>query len=79
MKERPQDGKGLTDIASFTGMDEDELVAQFCSEDALQRAMAYRAVGDYHGFKNLDDYPLTMKRGEVKKRYKGLRFRLTPA
>jgi len=79
MKERPQDGKGLTDIANFIGMDEEELVAQFCSEDALQRAMAYRAVGDYQGFNNLDDYPLTMKKLEVTNRYRGLRFRPTPA
>jgi hypothetical protein len=79
MKERPQDGKGLTDIASFTGMDEEELVTQFCSEDALQRAMAYRAVGEYHGFHELDHEPLTMKKFEVTNRYRGLRFRPTPA
>lgn len=75
MKERPQDGKGLTDIADFIGMDEAELTELFCSEDALKRAMAYRSVGDYHGFENLDSDPLTMKCREVKARYKELRFK----
>lgn len=75
-KERPQDGKGLADIANFTGIDEDELVTQFCSEDALQRAIAYRLLGEYHGFHELDNYPLMMSREEVIDRYKARRFHL---
>lgn len=77
-KARPQDTTYLKNIADFVGMELEELVADFCSEDAVKRAMAYRAVGDYHGFDNLDSYPLTLKRREVKKRYKELRFK-TPA
>lgn len=77
-KFRPQDTTYLKNIADFIGMDVDELAGHFCSEDALQRATGYRAVGDYHGFDNLDNYPLTMKRREVKARYKELRFK-TPA
>ena len=77
-KARPQDSTYLKNIADFIGMDVEELADHFCSEDALKRAAAYRAVGDYHGFNNLDDYPLTMKRREVKARYKDLRFK-TPA
>ena len=77
-KSRPQDSTYLKNVADFIGMDVEELADHFCSEDALKRAVAYRAVGDYHGFNNLDDYPLTMKRREVKARYKELRFK-TPA
>ena len=77
-KARPQDSTYLKNIADFIGIAVEELVDHFCSEDALKRAVAYRAVGDYHGFNNLDDYPLTMKRREVKARYKELRFK-TPA
>ena len=72
---RPQDTTYLKNIADSIGMDVEELADQFCSEDALKRAMAYRAVGDYHGFENLDSYPLTMTRREVKSRYKELRFK----
>ena len=75
---RPQDTTYLKNLADFIEMGVEELAADFCSEDALKRAMAYRAVGDYHGFDNLDNYPLTMKLGEVKARYKELRFK-TPA
>jgi hypothetical protein len=77
-KARPQDSTYLKNIADFIGMDVEELAADFCSENALVRARAYQAVGDYHGFDNLDNYPLTMTRREVKKRYKELRFK-TPA
>lgn len=72
---RPQDTTYLTNIADFIGMDVGELAADFCSEDALKRAMAYRSVGDFHGFENLDSDPLTMKCREVKARYKELRFK----
>ena len=77
-KVRPQDTTYLKNIADFIGMEVDELADHFCSDDPLQRAMAYRAVGDYHGFDNLDSYPLTMTRREVKARYKEVRFK-TPA
>ena len=75
---RPQDTTYLKNIADFIGIEVEELAEHFCSDDALKRAAAYRAVGDYHGFENLDSYPLTMTRQEVKARYKDLRFK-TPA
>lgn len=74
MKERPQDGKGLTDIASYCGIDEEELVRMFCSEDPTERAHAYRVVGEYHGFENLDGYPLRMTQVEAEARYEDARF-----
>jgi hypothetical protein len=78
MMERPQDGKGLSDVANCVGMDEEELVEDFCSEDALRRARAYQSVGNYHGFENLDSDPLRMKRWEVERRYESAKFK-TPA
>ena len=72
---RPQDTTYLKNIGDFIGIEVDELVDHFCSEDALKRAVAYRPVGDYHGFDNLDSYPLTMTHQEVKARYKELKFK----
>lgn len=37
---------------------------------SIQRALVYRAIGEYHGYENLDQYPLTFKtRAEVEARY----------
>jgi hypothetical protein len=71
--ERPQDGpykSGLEDLAQFAGITAEELIAQFCSEDALERAEAYRLVGQDHGWINLDGYPLKLTVKEAKERYK---------
>ncbi len=62
---RPQDGNGLADIASFCGQTEEELIALFTSDDACKRAHAWRLVGEYHGFANLDAYPETLTRKDV--------------
>lgn len=46
-----------------------------CSVDPIDRARAYRAIGDFHGFENLDQYPLRFrKRAEVDGRYKRWNF-----
>jgi len=75
MLERPQDGKGLANVASFCGIPQDELERMLCSEDAIELATAYRAIGDYHGFENLDDYPLTLSKKEVKARYRQAKYK----
>jgi len=70
---RPQDTTYLSNIASCQGLAVEELIKQFCSTDPIQRAWAYRAVGEYHGFANLDEYPLVFtdeQRSEVEERYK---------
>lgn len=69
-KERPQDTTYLSNICATMDIEESELIRMFCSEDALERAQAYRAVGECHGFDNLDNYPLELRRWEVKKRYR---------
>ena len=37
----------------------DGLRADLCAEDAIRRAWAYRAIGEYHGMGDLDHYPDT--------------------
>lgn len=65
---RPQDS-GLEDVARCMDQDVDELEAQLCSADVLERAHAYRDIGSYHGFDNLDSYPLRLTKAEVNARY----------
>lgn len=62
--------KDLASVASFVGQDTAELRAMFCHEDPIVRAQAYQAIGDYHGFLNLDGYPLHLTKREAKARYK---------
>lgn len=69
-KDRPQDSTYLSGVCSFADVELDELRRMFCSEDALQRAQAYRLIGEYHGWANLDDYPLMLTKTEVEERYK---------
>lgn len=60
----------LSDLSRFVGVSTEELIEQFCSEDPVQRAQAYRIVGEYHGWENLDSYSLTIStRREVLNRY----------
>jgi len=65
-KDRPQDSD-LNDVARYADMP--NIAELLCSESAIDRAHAYRAIGEYHGFGNLDSYPLTLTRVEAQKRY----------
>jgi hypothetical protein len=61
----------LSNVATACDIDLDELRGMFCSDDVLERAQAYRMVGQYHGFDNLDSYPQVFTdRKEVASRYK---------
>jgi len=63
--------KDLDKVASYIGQSAQELQEAFCSEDARVRAFAYEAIGGYHGYENLDGYPLTFtNRKEIEARYK---------
>jgi hypothetical protein len=55
---RPDDTTFLSLLADSAGITERELIWWFCSDDPIQRALAYRVVGEYHGWQNLDSYPL---------------------
>jgi len=60
----------LQSIASFVDRSVDGLITSLTHGDVVDRAMAWREIGEYHGFENLDSYPLTFTdRAEVEKRY----------
>lgn len=69
-KGRPQDSTYLSSVADYVEMSTHELINLFISADPLKRALAWLAVGEYHGFDNLDQYPEKYLRAEVKKRYR---------
>lgn len=61
----------LNDVASSIGSTKEELERALISADPLVRADAYRAIGDYHGWENLDPSPLTgLTRKDVEERYR---------
>ena len=66
--DRPQDTTYLKNIADCMDIEELELVRLFCSDSPLERAEAWRAVGDYHGWENLDSYPTDWTREELEAR-----------
>ncbi len=69
----PGSSSGIEHVARTCGMDPEELIEWFCSEDPVQRAEAYRAVGQYHGFNQLDSDPLlNLTLADLKERYKGI-------
>jgi hypothetical protein len=59
----------LAKVAESNGQTLAELRQAFCSDNPLDRAWAYRALGEYHGFENLDSYPLRLTRAEAEERY----------
>lgn len=73
MRERPQDGKGLADIAESNGVNESTLIEWLTSDNPVDRAMVWEAIGNHHGWANLDSYPLTITdRKEVEEKFKDL-------
>lgn len=52
----------LESIAETMGTAREELIKLFCSDKAIDRAEAWRMVGDYFGYDNLDQYPWTCTR-----------------
>ncbi len=64
----------LRGVAAYCGVgddaDVDGLIAALCSENPIERADAYSAVAEYHGWENFDSYPLTFTdRAEAEARY----------
>lgn len=58
-------------IASYIGSDPETLRAELCSPDPIELANGYRAVGEFYGFLNLDQYPITFtRRAEIEARYR---------
>jgi hypothetical protein len=48
----------------------EDLIADLCSDDAIRRAWAYRALIDDHGAIEFDQYPLTLSTAEKEERYR---------
>lgn len=62
--------KDLASVAETMGRNVEELREDFVSDDPRVRAFAWVAIGEYHGFDNLDSYPLKFtSRAEVEARY----------
>lgn len=61
--------KDLAEVAESIGMELKVLREMFCSEDPLVRAQGYVTLGLYHGFANLDSYPLTLTEEELSARW----------
>ena len=62
--------RDLDQVSVHCGIPVETLRAQLCAESAIERAQAYRAIGEHHGFENLDSDPLTFTdRAEVEARY----------
>jgi hypothetical protein len=58
----------LAGVAATIGSTKGDMERLLCSEDPLARAEAYQAIGDYHGWEDLDSDPLTLTRAEAEAR-----------
>lgn len=60
----------LESLASTMGTTVEQMIEDFTSDNAIARANAWRCVGDYFGWDNLDSYPLRFSdRAELEERY----------
>lgn len=66
---RPQDTTYLKSLIDYNRIPEETLIGMFCSPHAVERALAWEIVGQYHGWANLDQYPLTLSEAEARARY----------
>jgi hypothetical protein len=63
--------RDLDGCAANISTDTETLRRMFCSDDIRERARAYEFIGGYHGFDNLDGYPLAYtSRTDVEQRYR---------
>lgn len=62
--------KHLDQVAAYVGQEVEEMRTNLCSSNPVDRAYAWQAIGDYHGWDNLDSYPVTFTdRAELETRY----------
>jgi len=59
----------LKAVAKYSDQRPEELAAAFVSNDPMERAFAYETVAGYHGWHELDQYPLELTCPEVEERY----------
>lgn len=60
----------LEAMADTFGTTSADLIALFTSDKPLDRAEAWRTVGEYFGYDNLDSYPIKLMRKDVFNRYR---------
>lgn len=60
---------GLDGVAHSAGMEARTLRDLVCSADPMDRAAGYRAIGEHHGWDNLDHDPIRLTRAEAEARY----------
>lgn len=60
---------GLESIAASFGASKLDLVMALCSEDPIERAWAYQAIGGHYGWLNFDGYPTVMSSEGLDKRW----------
>ena len=58
------------EIARSAGGSKEDLLRDGRSRDPVVRAWVYQAVGQYHGFLNLDGYPRILWEEDLKKRWR---------
>jgi len=56
-------------IANSMDIPVSELIDSITNGNTPYRAAAWQAIGDYHGWENLDQYPLSFTREEIESRY----------
>jgi hypothetical protein len=61
--------KSLSKIAASVGRTVEELRNDLCSDDPKHLMWVYEAIGGYHGFDNLDSYPLALTADEIDARW----------
>lgn len=67
----------LRSISSSAGYNHmGELVEDLCSDNPINLAIAYRAIGEYYGYDNLDHDPLVLTRSEARKRYSRAMYKI---
>lgn len=60
----------LDAVCTTYSVELDDVIEQLCSENPVERAGAYQMIGEYHGWDNLDNYPLTFNhRDDMEARY----------
>jgi len=64
----------LDKVSLYADWDHDNLIDALCGDDVKLCARAYHDIGSYHGFNNLDQYPLELTQQEVEARYADERY-----
>lgn len=56
-------------VASTNGLKTEDLIAFFCSNEPISRALAWKAVADHYGAFEMDQYPRRFTPSEIEEHY----------